>query len=443
MRVVIAPDKFKGSLSASEAAEAMARGVARVAPGASIDRVPMADGGEGTVAALVAATGGSFREVVVHGPMGESLSARFGLLGDGRTAAIEMAAASGLVLVPVERRDPMVATTRGTGELLLAAIAAGARRVIVGIGGSATNDGGAGLGQALGFKLLDEDGDDLDPGGGSLGRLARIDASGRRPELDRIEVAVACDVTNPLCGPRGASAVYGPQKGATPAMVEELDTNLAHFAAIIERNLGVSIGDLPGSGAAGGLGGGLVAFAGGRLEPGINLVIEAVDLRGRLKDADLCLTGEGGARRSERLRQDGRRGRPAGAIPGLPGAGPGRLDRAGRRGDARSRHRRVFLDLLRTDHARPGHGPGGRVAGRGDGAGRAGVPGGAAWGIRLMLKGSYNRQPQRAGRPCRWARWLKPAKFPAHEFAGIELVHEPRSSCGCRNRHCEHSAEML
>ena len=293
MRVVIAPDKFKGSLSASEAAEAMARGVARVAPGASIDRVPMADGGEGTVAALVAATGGSFREVVVHGPMGESLSARFGLLGDGRTAAIEMAAASGLVLVPIERRDPMVATTRGTGELLLAAIGAGARRVIVGIGGSATNDGGAGLGQALGFRLFDDEGRELGPGGGGLGGLARIDASGRRPELHGVEVAVACDVTNPLCGPKGASAVYGPQKGATPAMIGVLDANLAHFAAIVERDLGVSIRDLPGSGAAGGLGGGLVAFAGGRLEPGINLVIEAVDLRSRLQGADLCLTGEG------------------------------------------------------------------------------------------------------------------------------------------------------
>ncbi len=293
MRVVIAPDKFKGSLSASEAAEAMARGVARAAPGATIDRVPMADGGEGTVAALVAATGGSSREATVHGPMGEPMSARFGLLGDGRTAAIEMAAASGLVLVPLDRRDPMVATTRGTGELLLAAVAAGANRVIVGIGGSATNDGGAGLGQALGFRLLDDEGCELGPGGGSLGRLARIDASGRRPELDGIEVAVACDVTNPLCGPRGASAVYGPQKGATPAMIEELDANLAHFAAIVERDLGVSIRDLPGSGAAGGLGGGLVAFAGGRLEPGINLVIEAVDLKARLEGADLCLTGEG------------------------------------------------------------------------------------------------------------------------------------------------------
>lgn len=293
MRVVIAPDKFKGSLSTSEAAEAMARGVGRVAPGAEIDRVPMADGGEGTVAALVAATGGTFREATVHGPMGEPIPARYGLLGDGRTAAIEMASASGLVLVPAGHRNPMVATTRGTGDLILAAIADGARRLIVGIGGSATNDGGAGLGQALGFRLLDEEGRELGPGGGELGRLARIDASARRKELDGVEVAVACDVTNPLCGPTGASAVYGPQKGATPEMVAELDANLSHFAAIVGRDLGVSIGDLPGSGAAGGLGGGLLAFAGGRLQPGIDLVIEAVDLRARLEGADLCLTGEG------------------------------------------------------------------------------------------------------------------------------------------------------
>jgi glycerate kinase len=293
MRVVIAPDKFKGSLSAPEAAEAMRRGVDRAAPGATIDRVPMADGGEGSVEALVAATGGTYHEARVTGPLGEPITARFGLLGDGRTAAIEMASASGLVLVPPQRRNPLITTTRGTGELLLAAIAAGARRVIVGIGGSATNDGGAGLGQALGYRLLDAGDCELPPGGGELDRLVRIDPTGRQPELDGIEIAVACDVTNPLCGPTGASAVYGPQKGATPAMVAALDANLAHYATIVARDLGVAIGDIPGSGAAGGLGGGLVAFAGGRLETGVNLVIDAVDLAGRLAAADLCLTGEG------------------------------------------------------------------------------------------------------------------------------------------------------
>jgi glycerate 2-kinase len=293
MLVVIAPDKFKGSLTALEAAEAMARGVAAAAPGATIDRVPMADGGEGTVDALVAATNGSYRDAKVTGPLGEAVVAQFGLLGDGRTAVLEMAAASGLVMVPPVKRDPLITTTRGTGELLLAAIGAGARRVIVGIGGSATNDGGAGLGQALGFQLLDADGRELPPGGGSLDRLARIDGAGRRRELDGVEIAVACDVTNPLCGPDGASAVYGPQKGATPSMVAALDRNLAHFAAIVVRDMGMSIKDLPGSGAAGGLGGGLVAFAGGKLEPGVKLVIDAVNLADRLKDADLCLTGEG------------------------------------------------------------------------------------------------------------------------------------------------------
>jgi glycerate kinase len=293
MRVVVAPDKFKGSMTALQAAEAMARGVTAALPTASIEKVPMADGGEGTVDALVAATGGSYCEARVTGPLGEPVLARFGVMGDGSTAVIEMAAASGLVLVPPVRRNPLIASTRGTGELLLAAIAAGARRVIVGIGGSATNDGGAGLGQALGFRLLDEQGRDLEPGGGSLGRLARIDPSGRRKELEGVAIAVACDVTNPLCGPDGASAVYGPQKGASHAMIETLDDNLAHFAEIVARDLGVAIRDLPGSGAAGGLGGGLVAFAAGKIKPGVELIVKAVKLQERLSNADLCLTGEG------------------------------------------------------------------------------------------------------------------------------------------------------
>jgi glycerate 2-kinase len=293
MRVVIAPDKFKGSLTALEAASAMARAVATIDPHATIDLVPMADGGEGTVAALVSAASGTYAKACVTGPLGEPVTASFGLLDGGRTAVIEMAAASGLSLVPTPLRDPLRATTRGTGELLLAALEAGARRVIVGIGGSATNDGGAGLGQALGYQLLDSGGGEIGPGGGELGRLARIDTSGRRAELDLVEIAVACDVTNPLCGPQGASAVYGPQKGATPAMILELDRNLAHFAAIVERDLGVSIRDLPGAGAAGGLGGGLIAFGGGRLQGGVDLLIDTVNLRERLRGAELCLTGEG------------------------------------------------------------------------------------------------------------------------------------------------------
>jgi glycerate kinase len=291
--IVIAPDKFKGSLSATDAAAAMARGAASADPGAELRLVPMADGGEGTVEALVAATGGTFQEAVVTGPLGEPIRARYGVLGDNITAAIEMAAASGLVLVPPERRDPRRTTTRGTAELLLAAVRAGARKVILGIGGSATNDGGAGLAMALGYRLLDAEARELEPGGGALNRLARIDASGRRRELDGIDLGIACDVDNPLCGPRGASAVYGPQKGATPPMVAELDAGLAHFARVVERDLGVAMADLSGAGAAGGLGGGLVAFAGGRLRRGVDLVIDAVGLANHLREADLCLTGEG------------------------------------------------------------------------------------------------------------------------------------------------------
>ena len=294
MRVVIAPDKFKGSLSASVAAEAMARGVVRAAPWASVDRVPMADGGEGTVAALVAATGGSFREATVSGPMGEPVVASFGLLGDGRTAAIEMAAASGLVLVrrgsarsddrdhPGHRRAA-AGGDRGGGE-------AGDRRHRRQRDQRRRRRAGPGPGLRSARRV----GRELDPGGGSLGRLARIDATGRRPELDGIEVAVACDVTNPLCGPRGASAVYGPQKGATPEMVEVLDANLAHYRRDRRARPGRFGPRDPGLRRA------PAAWAAawsrspsGRLEPGINLVIEAVALRARLEGADLCLTGEG------------------------------------------------------------------------------------------------------------------------------------------------------
>ncbi|WP_435006637.1 glycerate kinase [Tundrisphaera lichenicola] len=293
MKVIVAPDKFKGSLSAPEAARATARGVIRASPGSIVDLVPMADGGEGTVEALVEATGGNYRESVVTGPLGQPVVARSGLLGDGRTAVIEMAAASGLVLVPADRRDPMRASTRGTGELILRAIQDGATRLIVGIGGSATNDGGAGLAQALGYRLLDDQGEEIPPGGGSLGRVDRIDSSGRDPSLSGVTIEVACDVDNPLCGLRGASRIYGPQKGATPEQIAMLDQNLAHFARVIERDLGVDISDCPGSGAAGGLGAGLIAFASGMLRPGVNLIIDAVGLAGRLEGADLCLTGEG------------------------------------------------------------------------------------------------------------------------------------------------------
>jgi glycerate kinase len=293
MKIVLAPDKFKGSLAAPDVCRAMARGVASACPEATLDLVPMADGGEGTVEALVDATGGTFHQCSVTGPLGIPVSARFGILGDGTTAVLEMAAASGLVLVPHELRDPLVATTRATGELLRAALDLGAGSIILGIGGSATNDGGAGMAQALGVRLLDESGAELPPGGAALARLDRIDASGLDPRLAKTSIRVACDVANPLCGATGASAVYGPQKGATPAMVAQLDAALDRLARIIRRDLGLDVADLPGAGAAGGLGAGLVAFAGGKLTPGVELVIDAIKLRERLNGATLCLTGEG------------------------------------------------------------------------------------------------------------------------------------------------------
>ncbi len=292
-KVVVAPDKFRGSLSAAQAASALARGVSAAAPDAQIIEVPMADGGEGTLDALVSATSGRRISVEVTGPLGSPVNATFGLLGDGKTAVLEMAAASGLALVPRTARDPSRTTTLGTGELFRAAVEAGARRVILGIGGSATNDAGAGFGEALGFRLLDRDNQPIPKGGDGLAQLDRIDAEGVNPSLLGLDVQVACDVENPLCGPRGASVVYGPQKGADREMIARLDRNLGHFAEIVARDLGVSIRDLPGAGAAGGLGGGLVAFVDGRLVPGVALVIETVQLADRLQDADLCLTGEG------------------------------------------------------------------------------------------------------------------------------------------------------
>jgi glycerate kinase len=301
MKIVVAPQALKGSLDAPAVGAAIATGLRRALPhgdDAEIVVLPIADGGEGTVAALVAATGGALRQAWVTGPLGEPVAARFGLLGaragaDGPTAIIEMAAASGLPLVPEARRDPRVTTTYGTGELLLAALAAGARHLLIGIGGSATNDGGAGMAQALGVRLLDAAGRELERGGAALARLARIDATGLDPHLKDVDVTVLSDVDNPLCGPRGASAVYGPQKGATPAMVAELDAALAHYAEVLRRDLGADVADLPGAGAAGGLGAGLLAFLGARLRPGAPAVLEAIGLAGQLAGAALVFTAEG------------------------------------------------------------------------------------------------------------------------------------------------------
>ncbi|HEV3095649.1 MAG TPA: glycerate kinase [Candidatus Dormibacteraeota bacterium] len=293
MRIVIAPNAFKGSLSAQDAASAIAEGVRAVAPDAELVMLPIADGGDGTVDAMVAATNGELRSLRVRGPLGDPVDARYGLIDRSATAVIEMATAAGLALLAPDKRDPRVTTTYGVGELLQHAYDAGARRFIVGIGGSATNDGGAGMAQALGYHLLDDQGHELPPGGLALKRLARIHVGGVHANWKQAEVDVASDVSNPLTGPNGASAVYGPQKGATPEMVAELDAALQRLAEVIRRDLGVDVEQLPGAGAAGGLGGGLVAFAGGRLRPGAEMVMEALRLDDRLQGADLVITGEG------------------------------------------------------------------------------------------------------------------------------------------------------
>jgi len=293
MRILVAPDSFKDSLTAVAAAAAMAEGARRVYPDAEIVELPLGDGGEGTAAALVAATGGRMERRTVCGPLGEPVEAAFGLLGDGETAVVEMAAASGLERVPPERRDPKVTTTYGTGELIDAALTAGAKRLIVAIGGSATNDAGAGAMAALGARFLDADGNPLPPGGAALARLDRIDMGTFRRPAPGVQVTIASDVTNPLCGPRGASAVYGPQKGATPEDVALLDAALARFAEVVRRDLGRDVRDVPGAGAAGGLGAGLLAFLDARMRRGIHLVLEAIRFEERLRNADLVLSGEG------------------------------------------------------------------------------------------------------------------------------------------------------
>ena len=293
MRILVAPDSFKGSVSALGAAEAMERGIHAVFPGAEVLKVPIADGGEGTVEALVAGTGGRLVQVEVRGPMGEPVLAHWGVSGDGATAFIEMAAASGLPLVPREQRDPRLASTVGTGELMKAALDAGLRRLVVGIGGSATNDGGAGMARALGVRFLDAEGRDLPEGGAALAHLARIDLTGLEPRLAEASILVACDVDNPLCGPRGASAVYGPQKGATPAMVAELDAALGVFAEVAAAATGRDIAWSPGAGAAGGLGAGLLFFTPAGLRPGVAIVLETTGFDTLVQGADLVITGEG------------------------------------------------------------------------------------------------------------------------------------------------------
>jgi glycerate 2-kinase len=307
MKVLVAPDKFKGSLTALAAAQAMERGVRRAFPDARVVLCPLADGGEGTVEAMVNVPGGQTVTATVTGPLGAAVRSRFGIIGpsifsppgltnaDGAlTGVIEMALASGLTLVPPNKRNPMVTTTYGTGELIRAAFHEGCRRIIIGIGGSATTDGGMGMAQALGATFYDQDGIELGIGSGQyLAEIGDIDISNMDSGLRDTKIIIASDVKNPLCGADGAAAVYGPQKGATPEMVKRLDDGLAHYAAVIKQKLGADIKNTPGAGAAGGLGAGLMAFLGAEMQLGVEVIMDAIYFDYKLNNVDLVLTGEG------------------------------------------------------------------------------------------------------------------------------------------------------
>ncbi|NRR21668.1 glycerate kinase [Brevibacillus sp. MS2.2] len=293
MKIVIAPDSFKGSLTAKQVGEAIRSGVHRVLPHSELIVKPMADGGEGTMQCLVDATNGRILTTTVKNPLGEDISAEFGILGDGVTCVIELAAASGLYLISTAERNPLVTTTYGFGQLITAGLDQGCRKFILGLGGSATNDGGAGMLQALGYTLLDQDDLPLSFGGGELSRLSRIDTSQVDKRLADCHFVIACDVTNPFVGPNGASQVFGPQKGATPEMVLQLDDSLRHFADLIKKTRDFAIHDLPGTGAAGGVAGALLAFLNGQLRSGIDFVIETNGLAEAMDKASLVITGEG------------------------------------------------------------------------------------------------------------------------------------------------------
>jgi glycerate kinase len=293
MKIVVAPDSFKGSLSAQAAGMAIKRGIEKVLPKSDVIVVPMADGGEGTLQCLLDATQGRLIDTRVTNPIGKEITSSFGILGDGVTCVIEMAMASGLYLIDPQDRNPLLTTTYGLGELIKAALDHGCRHFIVGIGGSATNDGGAGMLQALGIDLLDIKNKPIGFGGGELQRLHKIDTDRIDPRLADSTFVVACDVNNPFVGPQGASHVFGPQKGATPTMVKRLDDNLRHFADQIEAFTRVTLHDVPGTGAAGGLAGAFLAFLNGKLKSGIDIVIEMTQLEKEINGADLVITGEG------------------------------------------------------------------------------------------------------------------------------------------------------
>lgn len=293
MKIVIAPDSYKESLSALDVAFAIEAGFREIYPDAEYVKIPVADGGEGTVEAMVAATQGRVIPVKVTGPLGEPVAGFYGVSGDEQCAFIEMAAASGLELLSPVQRNPLKTTSWGTGELIRYALDLGVRRIIIGLGGSATNDGGAGMVQALGAKLLTDEHQHIGQGGAELAALMKIDISELDSRLADCQIDVACDVTNPLTGEEGASAVFGPQKGATPEMVTNLDHALAHYAARIKQDLGIDVLSLEGGGAAGGMGAALFAFCGAKLRPGIDIVTEALHLDTLVADANLVITGEG------------------------------------------------------------------------------------------------------------------------------------------------------
>lgn len=293
MKILVAPDSFKGSLTAMEVSENIKRGIHNFDSKIDVDLLPMADGGEGTVQSLVDATEGEIIEKEVTGPLGNKVKAFYGLLGDGKTAVIEMAAASGLPLVPEGKKNPLKTNTYGTGELIASALEHGVEQIIIGIGGSATNDAGVGMAQALGAEILDAEGDQVDFGGGNLDQIEKMDLKNLDPRLKGVEIQAACDVDNPLFGEDGAAHVYAPQKGADREMVEILDQNLRHFNQIAVKELGKDTNKIPGAGAAGGLGAGLVAFLDAELKAGVDIVLDIIDFESRLRDVDLVITGEG------------------------------------------------------------------------------------------------------------------------------------------------------
>ena len=293
MKILIAPQSYKGSISAIKVAEAIKQGALNIFPDIKSLIIPVADGGDGTLETLVESTNGIIHNSNATGPLGNSIPVILGTLGDSKTAIIEMARISGLALVPQNKRNPYYTTSYGLGEIIKEALDLGYRKFIIGIGGSATNDGGAGMAQALGAKLTDENKKPIDLGGLALNEITKIDISGIDPRINESEILVACDVNNPLCGPNGASFIYGPQKGASPEMVKTLDDALYHFGSQLIRDTGINIMEIEGSGAAGGIGGGMVGFLNAKLKPGIEIVLDSLDFDKSLKNVDLVITGEG------------------------------------------------------------------------------------------------------------------------------------------------------